>query len=161
MARQEAVTQHLHVMQKIQTMYEAISALTNQSAYLEELIGDLDSKIMHVESTQMQLNEISATLEIRHENRLPSIMPPQIEAKHTLRGKHELTVKDMVSAVLQGFPNGTTVQSLTEYIEQLFGTQVPRSTLSPTLSRMKQDNTVQLRGDRWYLSSSGQNQWDF
>lgn len=62
------------------------------------------------------------------------------------------TIKQMVAEVLQGRPNGADAADIVTLIKQEFGEDVARSSLSPQLSRLKEEGKVILEGRIWRLS---------
>lgn len=151
-ARQQAEVEMLNLTQRISELYATISALHEQSSYLDELVKDLDSKIARFGSGQAYLGGLTPLSDISRYYAEALISSP--ENKRVDVSKQDLTVKDMVLDVLKGIPGGLNVNTLTGYITSVFGVNVPRSTLSPTLSRMKQENLVMLHGDRWHFYES-------
>lgn len=55
-----------------------------------------------------------------------------------------LTIKDMVRSVLTRNPEGGTSDQIANWITQLHGAEVARTSLSPQLSRLKADDEVSL-----------------
>ncbi|MEZ5938774.1 MAG: hypothetical protein R3C52_11220 [Hyphomonadaceae bacterium] len=64
----------------------------------------------------------------------------------------EMTLKEKIITVLRGYPTGLEVQDLSNIISSVFGEEVPRTSLSPQLSRMKQAGEVALLGREWVLA---------
>ena len=63
------------------------------------------------------------------------------------------TIKDMIRAVLGKSPFGLTSLEILTQIERDFGRKLERSSLSPQLSRMKDDSVVSLSGSNWILEA--------
>lgn len=66
------------------------------------------------------------------------------------RGKH--TIKDMVVSVLSSRLEGAEASDIVNFIANEFGEEVPRSSLSPQLSRLKEEGALILDGRIWKLN---------
>ena len=64
------------------------------------------------------------------------------------------TIKDMVKEVLTKSPEGLSAQEILTAIDEEFGAKVERTSLSPQLSRLRQDGDVVLDNGRWFPSQS-------
>lgn len=64
------------------------------------------------------------------------------------------TIKEMVRAVLERNPEGGTSDQIVSWINQTFGRELARPSLTPQLSRLKSDGEVELDEDVgvWSLS---------
>lgn len=68
------------------------------------------------------------------------------------------TIKDKIVEVLRAHPEGGTAEAIIEWVQQTHGTEIPRNSLSPQLSRLKQDGAV-IRDDeskKWRLIETEQ-----
>lgn len=61
------------------------------------------------------------------------------------------TIKDMVRDVLTGFPQGLDANDIINVVRDRFGVDVPRSSMSPQLSRLKSEGVIELDGKLWRL----------
>lgn len=62
------------------------------------------------------------------------------------------TLKDMIVGVLQQYQSGADSYKILELIKEKYGIEVKRESLSPQLSRLKNDdNVLELRGSDWFL----------
>ena len=61
------------------------------------------------------------------------------------------TMRDMVISILSVMRDGLDVNEMIEYMRVKFGAIVPRTSLSPQLSRMKAEDELILDGDKWRL----------
>lgn len=68
----------------------------------------------------------------------------------TSRGNANLTIKEMVKAILGGAPAGMTAHDILAAIKVDYDKEIERTSLSPQLSRLKADDEVRLIGDRWF-----------
>lgn len=64
----------------------------------------------------------------------------------------QFTLKDMVINVLREFKTGADALKILELIKEKYGIDVKRESLSPQLSRLKNDDKLlELRGSDWFL----------
>lgn len=61
------------------------------------------------------------------------------------------TIKDMVREILKSDVLGLTSTQILREISERFGRDLERTSLSPQLSRMKQDGEVELIGETWSM----------
>lgn len=61
------------------------------------------------------------------------------------------TIKDFVVQVLSDSPNGMVAMDILAAINEQFQKNYDRPSLSPQLSRLRQDGVLGLRGPVWYL----------
>jgi len=62
------------------------------------------------------------------------------------------TLKDMIVGVLQDYSTGADSYKILALIRDKYGVEVKRESLSPQLSRLKNDdNVLELRGSDWFL----------
>ena len=66
------------------------------------------------------------------------------------------TIKDMIRDVLKSMPNGLTSTEILSKIDESFGRQIERTSLSPQLSRMKDDGEVTLIDNLWFLPAASE-----
>lgn len=62
------------------------------------------------------------------------------------------TLKEMALEVLRHEPNGADANSILQGVKERFGVDVPRSSMSPQLSRLGQEGRVLLDGLVWRLA---------
>lgn len=64
----------------------------------------------------------------------------------------KLTIKEMVvKALAESFPNGATANQLLDHFYRAWGRKEMRTSLSPQLSRLKEDKMISLEGRVWHL----------
>jgi hypothetical protein len=63
-----------------------------------------------------------------------------------------LTIKEMAREVLSGQPNGLNSSGILDAIRKTFGREVERTSLSPQLSRLKDDGELALDGEVWFTT---------
>lgn len=70
-------------------------------------------------------------------------------------GSRRPTIKQMIVAVLGEF-GGATSESIIGLVKENHDVDVPRSSMSPQLSRLKNDGVVEFDGQLWRLASESQ-----
>ncbi len=61
------------------------------------------------------------------------------------------TIKEMVLEVLAGYPQGIRANEILSAIESRHGARIARESLSPQLSRLKDEGKIILKGRKWCL----------
>jgi chromosome segregation ATPase len=76
-----------------------------------------------------------------------------LRAIEETEAKSHLTIKQAVIEVLKDHPEGmTALEILTQINTRYFAGEVVRTSLSPQLSRLKDnDGTIDLKGNKWFL----------
>ncbi|PCJ68820.1 MAG: hypothetical protein COA62_13390 [Rhodobiaceae bacterium] len=63
-----------------------------------------------------------------------------------------MTLKDLIKKALkEQFPEGATANELVDFFENAWDREVQRTSLSPQLSRLKDEGVVVLEDNRWRL----------
>lgn len=73
------------------------------------------------------------------------------------------TIKDMARDVLSGQPSGLNSSGILDAIQKRFGRDIERTSLSPQLSRLKEDGELILSGEVWFTAEhfkAGKTQWE-
>lgn len=99
-----------------------------------------------ISALKSELSEL-ALAEAALRNGLP------IEAATTKKGS-KLTIKEMVIAILQKRPQGAEASELIDLIHNSYGEALARPSLSPQLSRLKDEGSLELSGKIWILKNS-------
>jgi hypothetical protein len=97
-------------------------------------------------------NLIAATDENR---RAASVAHPMQQTESALIGgvPQKRTIKSMIlSALTSHFDDGATLAELRAFIKDVFGQEVDRTSISPQLSRLRDEGAVEQRGRAWRLS---------
>jgi hypothetical protein len=68
--------------------------------------------------------------------------------------KQGLTIKERILAILKDNPDGMTSSKLLEEINSRYQEEIPRWSLSPQLSRLKQENRISVDGKKWKIPMS-------
>jgi hypothetical protein len=76
-----------------------------------------------------------------------------LRAIEETEAKSRLTIKQAVLEVLKDHPEGmTALEILAQINTRYFGGDIPRTSLSPQLSRLKDnDQKIELTGNKWFL----------
>lgn len=80
-----------------------------------------------------------------------TISLPRFTARGTLR---KATIQTMIVDVLRDFPGGLEALEIVRHIRERYGRDVPRTSLSPQLSRLKTDGVIDLENKTWRLTES-------
>jgi hypothetical protein len=111
-------------------------------APLRAQIVDIQAKIQEL---QRQLAEVDkAASAIGMVNGLQKDRSPA-------KDNQTLTIKEAALKVLADYPNGLTAIEILKEINDRFGMNIVRSSLSPQLSRLKQDDRISQSGMVWSL----------
>jgi hypothetical protein len=62
------------------------------------------------------------------------------------------TIKNMILAVLAGEPKGLRANDIRPQIKTLYGYNLARESLSPQLTRLKNEGKVTLKGRTWHIA---------
>ena len=61
------------------------------------------------------------------------------------------TIKDLIEQVLEDWQDGATAEEIIKDVADKFSKNVPRSSMSPQLTRLKNDDRITRWNDRWIL----------
>lgn len=113
---------------------------------LREFIASRKSEI-HKKLSELrhELSELDAAEEAIASD-TPSQREPSISTSHS-----RTTIKDMIVEVLQRVPNGLESNEIIDKIRGQFDAEVPRTSMSPQLSRLKAEGVLAVDGKRWLL----------
>lgn len=76
---------------------------------------------------------------------------PRVKVSKT-SSPSDMTLKQMVVLALrEQFPNGATAKELLQFFKNAWGRDVQRPSLSPQLSRLKEDRIIDRKGKVWSL----------
>jgi hypothetical protein len=87
--------------------------------------------------------------------RVASIGHPMQQGQSVLIGgvPQKRTIKSMiVTALTSHFDDGATLSELRNFIKDVFGQEIDRTSISPQLARLREDGVVEKRGKKWKLS---------
>jgi hypothetical protein len=111
---------------------------TEMSAQLEAVRAEMERVRKAAEAAGVELHESPApNLILRCEP--PS--PPRANE----------TMKEAALAILENEPRGLLANQILEKMNKRLGTEYARSSLSPQLSRLKDEKKIELFKDRWIL----------
>ncbi|MER9373202.1 hypothetical protein [Mesorhizobium sp. M0491] len=74
------------------------------------------------------------------------------EIDFSSQSKLPRTMKEAATEALKDEPSGMTANDILKIVNAKLGTDYPRSSLSPQLSRLKVDGILYREGDRWILA---------
>ena len=74
------------------------------------------------------------------------------QAETATLGSPSMTIKEMAREVLSGQPNGLNSAGILDGIRKLFNREIERTSLSPQLSRLKEDGELLLENDVWFTT---------
>lgn len=79
-----------------------------------------------------------------------------VGATGTRRSSTRITIKTMVVAALRNKQNGGDAHEIIKAIKEQYGKDIPRPSMSPQLSRLKDDGYLELRNGNWCLTEKAQ-----
>jgi chromosome segregation ATPase len=129
-------------------MSKARDLLLNRRSEISGKVTPLVADIARLRETlaakQSELSEWNAELEQIHS---------ALRAIEETETKSQLTIKQAVVEVLKDHREGmTALEILAEINTRYFGGRLLRTSLSPQLSRLKNDDgKIELRGNNWFL----------
>ncbi|GLQ53766.1 hypothetical protein [Devosia nitrariae] len=123
--------------------------LDQREGELLELIGELHRQLSPLEAELADVRKAKAAIAPDK----PSAPSPSHTVELNEPAYARMTMKEMtVKALSEHFPRGATANKLIEFFHNAWGrTDIVRSSLSPQLSRLKQDNVIGLKGKLWYI----------
>lgn len=123
--------------------------LTNMQRLLRNQLGRLTNEI---ESVKLQLRDVDTAIAAIDGNFKSSNVAPARTKNENVERK---TIKDMVLEILAVMPDGAEATELLSFIDERFEVTLPRTSLSPQLSRLKKERLVSLEGKVWKLNEEG------
>lgn len=120
----------------------SLSSLDERRA---EIVAELDE----LEAAEAAARQVSTPLPSEDLTAAASIGERANNAPPIRRG----SIKEKVMSVLSACPEGADANKILELIEIKFGEIIPRSSLSPQLSRLKGEGRLLLNGSAWSLRS--------
>jgi hypothetical protein len=138
--------------------------LKTQHAELASRLARLRSQLHQVESELAELKKAAAAIGLA----LPEFTPqPEesdlidqsetvINSRQKLQSPH-ITMKQAAERILECAANGLTVGEILDIMKRDYDLPYPRSSLSPQLSRLKQDGIVVQKGGKWILRKFAEN----
>jgi hypothetical protein len=111
-----------------------MAPLATEVARLRETLAQKQSELFEL---SLELEQVNSAL----------------KAVDETHAKGQPTIKQAVLDVLEDQPEGMTALEILEAINtRFFAGRVPRTSLSPQLSRLKDDDKkIELRGNKWFL----------
>jgi len=133
------------------------SPMSNLRDFLARREGELEQRIKEIEAELRPLRmELLEVKRAQHAILGPFDRPPTNPPGSPIEDNpfDRLTLKEMVRKALQEhFQNGATALELLAFFKSKWGRDVPRPSLSPQLSRLKEEGILDLKGRVWLLQS--------
>jgi hypothetical protein len=144
--------------------------IIRRSRELDEAAAPLRQQLAEIEEERDKLNRAAraigaegvaaAVVEVVPAEGAPTDQPPQPHEPEpqqavitrSQRRPNRVSTKTMKAAIetiLRDFPNGLTALEILPKLNEMLGTDYPRTSLSPQLSRLKTDKLVTLDGSIW------------
>lgn len=143
---------------------ETIKYLRERHDWLASERVKLRSRLAEVDSELNRLNVAISTLSQRSLPITGLASSAASVAYHRRKASpdiQDLTFKQLiVKALSERFQNGATANQLLDYFKSAWGREIMRTSLSPQLSRLKQDGKINQRGKVWYLITTETNNGD-
>ncbi|GGA50764.1 hypothetical protein GCM10011385_00010 [Nitratireductor aestuarii] len=137
---------------------QRLKALTDEVALIS---SDIINKLQRVSHITAELEDLHVALRgiLSEPTKADSIMVNRVLTDQKSTGSYfqngvkirRGTIKDFVVQVLSDSPNGMVAMDILAAINEQFQKNYDRPSLSPQLSRLRQDGVLGLRGPVWYL----------
>lgn len=149
-----AVAQDSDRPYNVGTMSDALKAFIHRRR--QELDSDEQSLRHRLKAIETEREQLRKAAEAVGLGGVPELgPPPQLPAgmvsnlyRHPLTQR---TIKQRVLEILEGDYQGMTAQEILFVLNEKFGTEYPRTSLSPQLSRLKAEGKIELDGSMWKL----------
>ena len=128
--------------------HQLLSDLYSKRDNLQELHDSLSSQL---HSFDVQFAHAPSQLEFTDSERRNTLLPGMSQQSEGL------SLKEMVMHALNLIGTGAEVQRVIDYITHMFDVTPQRTSVSPTLSRLKQEGLVTLEDDLWRITLKGRN----
>lgn len=125
---------------KIETREYNNQAMTTLRDFIATRETDVKAQI---KALRKELSELKAAKSVLESRAAP--------LGHDGPVQSSMTIKDMIRDVLKSAPQGLTSTEIQAKITEHFSRQIERTSLSPQLSRMKDDSEVTLNDNMWFL----------
>ncbi|QNQ63568.1 hypothetical protein IB024_15070 [Brucella sp. 6810] len=140
-------------------LLQRLRYLTEEFSFLED---DISAKLQRLKKIGEELSTVNKALQelqaapkhadSKMVNRVQ--IPPQSTGSYTRNGVkiRRGSIKDYVVQVLSDSQKGMVALDILAAINERFEKNYDRTSLSPQLSRLRQDGVLGLRGPVWYLA---------
>lgn len=122
---------------------DIISLIKNRKSEIINKINELRSELRKIRALENSLRN----------NNLDLFSNSVQSEKHTF--------KDMIIGVLKLMPDGGTANQILESIQNKYGINIMRSSISPQLSRLKQDGFLDVEKKVWKMTEKKSDYPDF
>ena len=137
---------------------QRLKALTDELSLISQ---DLSLNFQRVALISAELEKLNAALlgMLSEPVKTDSIMVNRVQTEQKSTGSYVRndakirrgSIKDYAVQVLSDSPNGMVAMDILAAINERFQKDYDRTSLSPQLSRLRQDGVLGLRGPVWYL----------
>jgi hypothetical protein len=105
---------------------------------IREFIRQREAQVRkQISALEAELRELAAAREAIDGGKVADVQPTNAQA-----GKR--TIKGMIRSVLTDHPEGGVAEHIIEWVQATYGVEVPRSSMSPQLSRLKAEGVLYL-----------------
>lgn len=128
--------------------------LTHQLTTLRAQVEARETELAHVKSAKRQIGNFGSTDKARLGVPTPSEVDEQVSVSPIPMPSQYQTasIKDLVlRALYEHFREGATPAQLREFFRDAYGRSVDRGSLSPQLTRLREDEVVERDGSVWKL----------
>jgi hypothetical protein len=128
--------------------------LTEHLAGLDSRIEGLRVELQALETERDNTEKMLATLP---DKSAETSVPAGYRVKRALLPAFAyLTIKELaLKALREKFTNGATATQMVEHFKSAWGREVMRTSLSPQLTRLKDEKKIDIRGNQWFLTNPG------
>lgn len=140
------------LLQRLRYLTEELSFLEADISTKLQRFKRIGEELSSVTKALQEIQEPSNPLDLEMVNRVQT--SPQSTGSYIRNGvkiRHG-SIKDYVVQVLSDSQKGMVALDILVAINERFGKNYDRTSLSPQLSRLRQDGVLGLRGPVWYLA---------
>lgn len=165
-ARKEAERHLFDIDRRIRDLEQALAVAKEERTAFVYLVADFTHKLRSIPRTdrdpelRIDINYAVNALSDPEKNSKAYVQMRNALAHGIATEDRKPTIKEMIVTVLSIFPDGLDVGEILDHVRVVFGTEVPRTSLSPQLSRMKTEEEVDLLGDKWRLRRTTENSFE-
>ena len=129
---------------------ETTKFLGNRAEVLQKTLEVYRAKIQPLEAELADVRRALNVLRGDHRRSVQSTVASVLT--HRSSPYHRMTLKSLIKKALrEQFPRGATANELVDFFENAWDREVQRTSLSPQLSRLKDEGVVVLEDTRWTL----------
>lgn len=122
-------------------MMTLLEFMAQRRSEIAETRAQLEEQLKEATSALHDLDREIAALDAAERRYAAGVEPEETQSRST-RQRARKTIKTMVVEILNAEPTGLTSADLAEFIHDFFDVDIERSSLSPQLSRLKDDGAI-------------------